>query len=211
MTSPAVTARGDEALGHVTQRLVERNLKRLPVVDDQGKLIGMISRVDVLRAVVGESSAAQETAPAPHPGQTLAEVMSARVPTVHVNDDLADVLRAMLEAGVTRVIVLDEQEHPVGVITDGDLVARVSPAARPGVLQTLAARVLGVDRGQAAARDLMSRDVLTAAPDTDIVEAAARLLREKRKALVVVNDENHALGIVDRQTLMAACLGGNWH
>ena len=72
MTAPVITARDDESLGHVTQRLVERDLKRMPVVDADGRLIGMISRVDVLRAVAGERSAAQETAPAPHPGQTLA-------------------------------------------------------------------------------------------------------------------------------------------
>ena len=112
MTAPVITARGDEALGHVIQRCWSAASSGCRSSISRGKLIGMISRVDVLRAVVGEASAAQETAPAPHPGQTLAEVMSARVPTVHVNDDLADVLRTMLEAGVTRVIVLDEQEHP---------------------------------------------------------------------------------------------------
>ena len=211
MTAPAISARGDEALGYVVQRLLDRGLKRLPVVDADGKLIGMVSRVDVLRAVAGEQSAAPETAPAPHPGQTLAQIMSARVPAVHVNDDLADVLRQMLDAGVTRVIVLDEQEHPVGVITDGDLVARVSPAARRGVLQSLAERVLGVDRGQATARELMSRDVLSAAPETPLVQAVALLLREKRKALIVVDAANHAVGMVDRQTLMAASLGSAWH
>lgn len=210
MTAPAITVRDDQSLGHVAHRLVERDLKRMPVVDGDGKLVGMVSRVDVLRAVAGEDSGAAETAPAPHPGQTLAQIMSVQVAAVHVNDDLADVLRQLLDAHVTRVVVLDEQEHPVGVITDGDLVARVSAAARPGVLQTLAKRVLGVSRGEATARDLMSQDVLTAAPETSVVEAVARLLREKRKALVVVDAQNHAVGIVGRQTLMAASLGANW-
>ncbi len=211
MTAPVITARGDEALGYVVQRLLERSLKRMPVVDADGKLIGMISRVDVLRAVAGEGSAAQETAPAPHPGRTLAEVMSAQFPAVSLDDDLADVLMQMIDAGVTRVIVLDAGQRPVGVITDGDLVARVSPTARKSVLQTLAARVLGVDRGQAKARELMSQDVVTAAPETSIVEATMRLLRAKRKVLVVVDTQNRILGVVDRQTLMAASLGANWH
>ena len=211
MSAPVVTARGDEALGHVVQRLLEHSLKRMPVVDQAGRLIGMISRFDVLRAVSGEASGAQETAPAPHPGQTLAQIMSARLLTVHINDDLADVLRQMIEANETHVIVLDEQDHPIGVITDGDLVARVNPAARRSVLQALAARVTGVDRGQATARDLMSQEVLTAAPDTTVVDAISRLLREKRKRLVIVDAQNHAVGIVDRQTLMAASLGATWH
>ena len=211
MTAPVTTARGDEALGHVVQRLLEHQLKRLPVVDNDGKLIGMISRVDVLRAVAGESSGPQETAIAPHPGQTLAQIMSDRLPSVHINDDLADVLRQMLDAQTTYILVMDEQDYPVGVITDGDLVARVNPAARRSVLQALADRVMGVDRGQALARDLMSKDVLTAAPELSVVEAVALLLREKRKRLVVVDAQKHAVGVVDRQTLMAASLGTTWH
>ena len=211
MTAPVFTARDDESLGYVTQRLVARDLKRMPVVDSDGKLVGMISRVDVLHTVAGERSSAAETAPAPHPGQTLAQIMTVQVTAVHVNDDLADVLRQMLDANVTRVVVLDELEHPVGVITDGDLVARVSASARPSVLRTLAERVLGVSRGEAIARDLMSKDVLTTPLETSVVEAVALLLRENRKALVVVDAHNHAVGIVGRQTLMAASLGSNWH
>jgi CBS domain-containing protein len=134
--------------------------------------------------------------------------MSPGVPTVHVNDDLADVLQQMLQADIRRVVVLDEQEKPIGIITDGDLVARVSPALRRNILQSLAARVMGTDvrRGQAAAHELMSENVLSAPPDTTVVEAINLMLREGRKQLVVVNDEGLPIGIVDRQTLLAATL-----
>jgi CBS domain-containing protein len=209
MTSPVTTVQEDEALGHVVQKMLEHNLKRIPVVNASGKLVGMVSRLDILRAVAGNGSSQQEKSPLPHPGRTVGELMSSNIPIVHVNDDLADILQRMLQADVKRVIVLDEAEKPVGIITDGDLVARVSPVIRGNVLQALAARVMGTDvsRGHAAARDLMSEKVVSASRETTIVEAINLMLHEGRKRLVIVNEQGHPIGIVDRQTLMAASLG----
>ena len=211
MTSPVVTASEDEPLGYAVTRLVERGLKRMPVVDAQGKLVGMISRLDILRAVAGQQPTGQEHAPTPHPGQTIGELMTAQVPIVHVNDDLADVLQRLLQADSKRVVVLDEQEKPVGIITDGDLVDRVSAPLRRNVLQVFVSRVIGSDirRGQASARDLMSESVLTAPQNTTLVEAINLMLHDGRKRLVVVDDQGHCIGIVDRQTLMAASLGSS--
>jgi CBS domain-containing protein len=210
MTTPVVTARDDELLGHVTQRLLERGLKRLPVVDTEGRLVGMVSRLDILRAAAGQGNGQPEQSPQPRLGRTLGEVMSTNIPLVHVNDDLADVLGQMLQADVKRVVVLDEQERPVGIITDGDLVARVSPVLRRNVLQALAARVLRSDlsRGEASAREVMSESVLSAPQETTIVEAITLMLREGRKRLVVVDEQGRPIGIVDRQTLLAASIGG---
>jgi CBS domain-containing protein len=210
MTSPVVTAREDDDLAHVVQTLFEHQLKRMPVVDANDQLVGMVSRLDILRAVAGNGVGQEERTPVPYPGRTIGEVMSRSIPAIHANDDLADVIQAMLKADIKRVIVLDEQEKPIGIITDGDLVARVSPTIRRGVLQSLAARILGTDirRGQATARELMSESVLSAPPDTTLVDAISLMLQEGRKRLVVVDDQGHALGIVDRQMLLAASVGG---
>jgi CBS domain-containing protein len=209
MTSPVVTARDDEALGHVTHRLLERGLKRMPVVNAVGKLVGMVSRLDLLRAAAGNGKGEQEHAPAARQGQTVGEVMSPNVPIVHVNDDLVDVLKQILRADIRRVVVLDEQDRAVGIITDGDLVARVSPAERHNVLRALAERVLGTGtlRGNVTARELMSEKVLSAPSNTTITEAILLMLREARKRLVIVDEQGHPIGMVDRQTLLAASLG----
>ncbi len=212
MTAPVVTVQDDEALGHVVQKLLQHGLKRMPVVDAEGRLAGMVSRLDVLRAVAGDGEGQPERAPVPHAGQTIGEIKRAPVWAVHVNDDLMDVLDRLLQSDAKRVIVLDEQDRPIGIITDGDIVARVSPAARPNILRALAEKVLetGVTRGETTAAQLMSEAVLTAPPDLPVTEAVALLLRQGRKRLVVVDSDGRAVGLVDRQTLLAASinLGG---
>jgi CBS domain-containing protein len=48
MTSPAVTITAAAPVTVAAKAMQDRRLKRLPVVDDSGKLIGIVSRVDVL-------------------------------------------------------------------------------------------------------------------------------------------------------------------
>ncbi|MBN1450368.1 MAG: CBS domain-containing protein, partial [Anaerolineales bacterium] len=175
-----------------------------------GELVGMVSRLDVLRAAGGNGAHEQEQAPIPCAGKTLGEVMrTGDLPVVHINDDLVDVLQQMLRADVTYVVVLDEQERAAGIITESDLVARVAPPVRRGILQALAARMLGknIRRGDVVARDIMSGQVLSAPPETTIPDAITLMLREGRKRIVIVDAEQHPIGLVDRQTLLAASLG----
>jgi CBS-domain-containing membrane protein len=51
MSMPALTTSADEDIRKVAVILDERRIKRLPVVDNQGKLIGIISRGDIVRAI----------------------------------------------------------------------------------------------------------------------------------------------------------------
>ncbi len=49
MTTPAVTVRQDDDITVAAKLLEEHHFHRLPVVDDEGKLVGVVSRSDLLR------------------------------------------------------------------------------------------------------------------------------------------------------------------
>jgi CBS domain-containing membrane protein len=51
MTSPAITTRPDVDIKEVAKILDEKRIKRLPVVDRKNKLVGVISRADIVRAI----------------------------------------------------------------------------------------------------------------------------------------------------------------
>jgi CBS domain-containing protein len=55
MRSPAITTSPDSDIREVASILDERRIKRLPVVDDEGRLIGVISRADIIR-ILGRDS-----------------------------------------------------------------------------------------------------------------------------------------------------------
>ena len=52
MASPVVTIKADATIAEAAQSMDEKRIRRLPVVDDKNKLIGIISRADILKAVI---------------------------------------------------------------------------------------------------------------------------------------------------------------
>jgi CBS-domain-containing membrane protein len=48
MTSPPVTIRPKDFVSHAARLMYARRVKRLPVVDDDGRLVGIVSRADLL-------------------------------------------------------------------------------------------------------------------------------------------------------------------
>ena len=48
MSSPALTIGPDDSVSGAARLMHDRHMKRLPVVDDEGRVVGILSRVDVL-------------------------------------------------------------------------------------------------------------------------------------------------------------------
>lgn len=51
MTSPSITTTPNAYIREVAKILNEKRIKRLPVIDEKGKLVGIISRADIVRAM----------------------------------------------------------------------------------------------------------------------------------------------------------------
>ncbi len=203
MTRPVITVREDELLGVVTARMVKAGLKRLPVVDEQEKLVGVLSRLDILHLV---ANTPQEDLP-PHAPlgavRTLGEIMAPVVPMVSQNDNLALLVEQFAQTNSHRLIVVDDFGKAVGLISDADVVARIQPGRRRGIIQALR-RIAQPPAGKETAYDLMSHGPLTASPDLSVVEAIRRMMAEARKWMVVVDSDGRPLGLVDRQILLEA-------
>ncbi len=62
MTRPVITIKADTRLGDIAALLDKHQIKRVPVVDDHGKLIGIVSRANLVQALVKLNKAASDTA-----------------------------------------------------------------------------------------------------------------------------------------------------
>jgi len=63
--------------------------------------------------------------------------MDTHVPTVKADADLVEIVTLWVGTEIKRVAVLDDAEHVIGVITDGELMARVRPEVRSRLLAAL--------------------------------------------------------------------------
>ncbi|MCS6993676.1 MAG: DUF190 domain-containing protein [Anaerolineales bacterium] len=201
MSRPPITASAHEPLGTAAVRMARAGIKRMPVLDEQGKLTGVLSRVDILRLLT-EKPAAKWAAP-PGAAQTVRDVMSRVIPAVRHDDELPEIVEKLLESGAHRVIVLDSAGKAIGLISDSDVVARIQPTERKGVLAALFGSA-STPPSAATAAELMSPGVLTARPETPLLTAARMMMNPKRKWLVVVDENDYPLGLVDRHILLRA-------
>ena len=108
MTPEPTRVTADEKLERAAHLMAEHRIKRLPVVDDAGQLVGMLSRVDVLRTM-GEDY----HAPAPHeaqisgqPVRVVGDLMRTDVPSVAADAPLGEVLDAVTSTRLNRALVV---------------------------------------------------------------------------------------------------------
>ncbi|MEK2479380.1 CBS domain-containing protein [Streptomyces noursei] len=79
MTSPAVTVHGDATLAQAARTMARASVKRLPVVDAKGLLVGIVSRADLLKVFLrSDDDLAQEVR------QLLAKFFAAPTKDLHV-------------------------------------------------------------------------------------------------------------------------------
>jgi CBS-domain-containing membrane protein/PII-like signaling protein len=228
MTRPAQTTQAAASLGAAAGQMARAGLKRLPVVDENDRLVGMLSRLDILRQVAqassdsgGPDTAALPASPAggsdlggtPGAGMVSArvvgDIMLANFPHVGLEDGLAEIVTAFAHSRSYRLVVLDSRGAAAGLISDGDVVARVAPHRRRSILSIF--RSLGRPQAQEIplagtekAADLMSPIALTAPPDLPVADAVRRMLADGRKWLVVVDPLGQPVGLVDRRRLLEA-------
>jgi CBS domain-containing protein len=203
MTHLVITVLENESLGLATSRMVKYGMKRLPVVDSEDKLVGVLSRLDILRQV------AQTPYEAPnaqmHNGSVrlVTDIMSSEIPMINQDDGLSLIVEKFSKTKSHRLIVVDQDGKAIGLISDSDVVARVQPHQRRGILEALK-NIGKPPAGRETAFDLMSPGPLTAAPETTVVEALKMMLADARKWMVVVNEKGNPLGLVDRQIMLEA-------
>lgn len=219
MTAPVVTIPATATLRQAMTQMITHSLKRLPVVDG-GRLVGWISRIDILRAI-GQHQSLDE--PLTYQTDdilvdrrviTTADLMHRDVPVVSPQATLEEVLQALEQDRRRRAVVVDAEQQVLGIITDGDLLERSQHAAHPGLRSRLHALVTGQSSAPPStlattetAADLMTTPVITIAVNATPDEALRLIMEHGVKRLPVVDDNGRLVGLLGRASLLRGLLG----
>ena len=138
MTADPTTVSPETSLEEAIKILAEREISGLPVVDKQGKLLGVISETDLTWQTTGVDtppyimfldSVIYLQNPTKHNeevhkalGQTVADAMSDRPATVKANQLVREAAKIMHDKKVRRLPVVDEDSKLIGIITQGDVI-----------------------------------------------------------------------------------------
>jgi CBS domain-containing protein len=139
MTPDPIVVQPETPLGEALKILAERRIGSLPVVDAGGKLIGIISDSDLMWQETGvkpppfitfldsviflENPARYDQELHKALGQTVGEVMTKRaIVTVTPDRSIRDAAQLMHDRNVHRLPVVNDANHPIGILTRGDII-----------------------------------------------------------------------------------------
>lgn len=120
---------GEEMLAEeLAELFATRKVSGVPVVDEDGRLLGVVSRSDLLRAQDDQ----EQHAPVLHPeraGATASELMNASPIVVREGVTIPYAAAVMAAARVHRVLVVSAEDTVVGILTALDVVRWVARKA----------------------------------------------------------------------------------
>jgi acetoin utilization protein AcuB len=114
MTKKLVTIRWNEGVTQAFSLMEKHRIRHLPVVGDEGLVVGILSENDLSRALNPSRPGFEEEA-------TVAEFMSWPAITVCEKDSLRDIAEGMIREKVSAVLVTENDNEVVGIMTSEDL------------------------------------------------------------------------------------------
>ena len=124
MTSTVIAFEESTSIERATEVLLERRISGAPVVDPQGKPIGIVSKTDLLEAWHEHDKARQRGEVPASVTSTGTQVGDIMVPYLLAAQDSSPIsLAAALMAyeGVHRLLVLNDQQDMVGIVSTLDV------------------------------------------------------------------------------------------
>jgi CBS domain-containing protein len=144
MSRPVVLLPQEMSLQGAARLLAQAQISGAPVVDAEGRCVGVLSANDFVRVFKEEKQAALPRAHGPDefcfpwamgapelvPEGMVCHHMTSDPVTVLPQAGIGDLAQSMIDAHIHRVIVVDEERRPVGVVSTTDILAAVAQATR---------------------------------------------------------------------------------
>jgi acetoin utilization protein AcuB len=131
MTADVITLKTDQTLADAIEVLSERGFRHLPVLGDDGQLVGMLSDRDLRSLGIGSAIDTPTLRKAQEQLRTsVAATMQADVAKVTPDTELNELIDTMLEAGVGALPVVDEDSDALlGIVSYVDVLRAVRDEA----------------------------------------------------------------------------------
>lgn len=132
MTRDVVSVRGDAPFKEIVRTLSEHRVTAVPVVDGGGRVVGLVSEADLLRKTADQAAAPSGMPAVPDlesweqakaEGTRAEELMSAPAVCARPEWTVAEAARLMEVQRVKRLVVVDGDDHLLGIVSRRDLLA----------------------------------------------------------------------------------------
>ncbi len=113
MSGPVITLRPDATLADAWGLMRTRGIRHVPVVSETGVMVGIMSDRDILQF--------SHSSGRPLPAHIAGQVMEREVLSATPSTPIQEIAGAMVNEGIGALPILDEAQHPIGIITASDI------------------------------------------------------------------------------------------
>ncbi|MFZ5799415.1 MAG: DUF190 domain-containing protein [Thermodesulfobacteriota bacterium] len=221
MTTPALCIREDRLAVDAVELMLENEMKRLPVVDVDGRLTGILSRLDIFRAIMKEApdwKSFREQQIEVDNIRLVSDIMRRDSLTARPETTVEDVIQMIDANDIQRVAVVDGEGRFLGLIFDRDLLVAFSATHYEGIWGYFVSKISFSERGRKyrefrellrarTAAEVMQKDIVTIG-ETATLDEAIRLMTDKGfKRLPVLDSQGRFRGMISRDSLLRTGFG----
>jgi CBS domain-containing protein len=212
MNRPAVTIAQDKLVTDAVNLMLKKRVKRLPVTDAYGKLVGILSRVDVFHTILRECPdwRAFQKQQITVNMRFVSDIMRRDTSTVLPDTPIKEVIRLIDCNDIQRVCVVDRDGRFLGLISDRDLLGAFTDRST-GLWNYFVSKITSPEGGRLkedlrakTAGEVMNTKIVTVQEDAPINEAIRIMLEKAIKRLPVVDEQGKFKGMISRDALMRA-------
>jgi CBS domain-containing protein len=213
MTSPVVWVKKDAPYKEIAARLRENRVSAFPVLDDEGKVIGVVSEADLLtkEALDGGYDGMpgmitgllrrkeQEKAR----GTNAGDLMTYPALTIPPGAPVENAARLMYKSKVKSLPVVDSDGHLTGIISRADVLSAFGRSDPPQLFPHEGMTVTNTTGMKTTVKEIMTTQVVAVKLGASFKEMAAALRDNRISAFPVIDDDGRVIGVVSEADMLA--------
>ncbi|MDO8551703.1 MAG: CBS domain-containing protein [bacterium] len=192
----------DDSLIKVVDSMLSTRLYRLPVIDNESKIVGVLAVQDILNDFANSRSLLR---------QISSKVTFRKPITASIKTKVKDIFTDFRKMKISRFILVDEKGKMVGIVARSDIkeaFIKTKPRERfvknavPFMNEVFEAEE--VYRGDDPVSEYYTPSVFTTDTEEDVTEIVRKLIVSEFKSLVIKNKANRPVGFISYRDLLEA-------
>jgi CBS domain-containing protein len=192
MSKDLIMVKPTTTIPDIAKTMIRKKISSLPVIDDEGRLGGIVTKSDINTYFAYKGAKVHK----------VKDFMTPKPVTIGPSQPTFVAVYLMADHSISRVVVVDKEKKPVGIITLSDVTmlsnllkpAKVLAEGKPLLIKNYFVQPKSVHL--LTAGDIMTAHPLVVKKDADLTVAARLMARHSISGLPVTDNTGKLVGIV---------------